>query len=121
MQIFKQRDNRGQLFTGINNELYYSHFTDDNNGYASSFNSVIKTTDGGANWIKLTSISFGGPVYFRNANTGYQAATNWGCFTKPPMAVQVSHLLSPVTLHLSEAYISPGIIQVTWLPQTRRF
>ena len=72
----------GQLFTGINNELYYSHFTDDNNGYASSFNSIIKTTDGGANWTKLTSISFGGPVYFRNANTGYQAAMSSGLLYK---------------------------------------
>lgn len=72
----------GQLFEGINNELYYSHFTDDNNGYASSFNSVIKTTDGGANWTKLTSVSFGGPLYFRNANTGYQAAMSSGLLYK---------------------------------------
>lgn len=74
--------NWGQLFAGVNNDLYYSHFTDDNNGYASSFNSVIKTTDGGANWIKLTSIGFGGPIYFRNANTGYQAAMNSGLLYK---------------------------------------
>jgi photosystem II stability/assembly factor-like uncharacterized protein len=74
--------NWGQLFAGINNDLYYSHFTDDNNGYATSFNSVIKTTDGGANWTKLNSISFGGPVYFRNANTGYQAAMSAGLLYK---------------------------------------
>ena len=71
-----------QLFSSINNDLYFSHFTDDNNGYASSFNSVIKTTNGGTNWIKLSSVSFGGRVYFRNPNTGYLAAMSSGLLYK---------------------------------------
>ncbi len=71
-----------QLFGSINNEIYYSHFTDDNNGYAASFNGVIKTTNGGANWVKLNSINIGGPLYYINSNTGYQAALNAGILYK---------------------------------------
>lgn len=71
-----------QLFGAINNELYYSHFIDDNNGYAASFNSVIKTTNGGANWVKLTSAVVGGPLHFINPNTGFLTSMSAGLMYK---------------------------------------
>lgn len=71
-----------QLFGTINNDLFYSHFADDNNGYAASFNSVIKTSNGGLTWTKLGSVSTGGPLYFRNANTGFLSANIAGLIYK---------------------------------------
>lgn len=71
-----------QLFGVINNDIYYSNFADDNNGYAASSNGVIKTSNGGTNWAKLTSVSIGGPIYFRNANTGFLAAMSSGIMYK---------------------------------------
>ncbi len=51
------------------------YFVNSNTGWATSYhpNSVYKTTNGGANWINLTSISVSSAwgVHFINENTGF--------------------------------------------------
>ncbi|MDP4278575.1 MAG: YCF48-related protein, partial [Bacteroidota bacterium] len=54
-------------------------FTDEKNGWCSIYNaiynnfSILKTTDGGTNWVKLTSAgnAVGGPYHFVDANNGW--------------------------------------------------
>jgi photosystem II stability/assembly factor-like uncharacterized protein len=65
-------------------DLYAVQFIDPNNGWAVGTSGlVLKTTDGGANWMNLSLVTYDHlyAVYFHDANTGW-AGGNWGTLLK---------------------------------------
>jgi photosystem II stability/assembly factor-like uncharacterized protein len=66
--------------SATSNDLHSVQFMDSNTGYAAgAYGTVLKTTNGGANWIALntgSSIPFNA-LHFVNASTGSVAGWLW--------------------------------------------
>ncbi len=74
--IFSQSD-WVKLNTGTSANIYSVFFTDANTGYASLGQSLLKTTNGGLNWIILdpAGITYLGNIYFLNSETGFSSSS----------------------------------------------
>lgn len=66
--------------SGTNYALKSLHFTDINTGYACGYNNVLKTTNGGTNWIKTTLEGNHQSIKFVDINTGYLAGDSGKIF-----------------------------------------
>ncbi|HMQ79743.1 MAG TPA: YCF48-related protein [Ignavibacteria bacterium] len=62
-----------QQQSGTNYALKSVYFTDVNTGYACGYNTILKTTNSGANWIKTILPGDHQSLIFTDMNTGYLA------------------------------------------------
>jgi len=81
LQIFMKTEDGGATWSSNINQGYPLRsvfFTDSITGYAVGDGGIIKTTDGGLNWISQTSVTSNSllSVYFTDSNTGYAVGNN---------------------------------------------
>lgn len=66
--------------SGTNYALKSVYFTDINTGYACGYNTVLKTTNAGTNWLNMTLQGDHQSITFADMNTGYVASNNGRIF-----------------------------------------
>lgn len=66
--------------SGTNYALKSVYFTDINTGYACGYNTVLKTTNAGVNWLNMTLQGNHQSVIFADMNTGYLAGDSGKIF-----------------------------------------
>lgn len=66
--------------SGTNYALKSVYFTDINTGYACGYNTVLKTTNSGVNWMNYTQHGNHQAITFTDANTGYLASDSGKIF-----------------------------------------
>ncbi len=76
MRTTNKGDNWTILTTGFQNALDGMWFVNENTGYVGGSNIILKTTNGGQNWVNKVGSFISGfetaqAVYFSDANTGY--------------------------------------------------
>ncbi len=79
LQIVLSQTEWVELNSGTNQLLYSVHFPNVNTGYVLGSNSIIlKTTNGGVNWLSLSSLTYQYPnrIVFTSPDTGYVSVNN---------------------------------------------
>ncbi|MGH2574365.1 MAG: T9SS type A sorting domain-containing protein, partial [Ignavibacteria bacterium] len=127
--------NQGQNWFSIGNNVYPSYnsslfFINTNTGFVTAFNGqfagVIRTTNGGANWVDFVwGGNAPGEVFFPSTSTGYAAfstgilkttntGSNWTPVTSPTGENRGLHFVNNMTGYLSSrSFFGPNIRKTT--------